>query len=151
MKKKFDSASFTWQGVPQTTYADEHSDDAGRSWRDTTRHIIKGREGGGRFDVRYFEVAPGGFTSLERHEHIHSVICVRGKGCAIVGDTAHEVGAFDHVYVPPNTAHQFVNAGDEPFGFLCIVDAERDRPRALTPDEIAALRMNPVVAAKIKT
>ncbi|MDQ6766976.1 MAG: cupin domain-containing protein [Candidatus Eremiobacteraeota bacterium] len=151
MKKKFDAKSFRWHGVSPTTYASEHSDHAGRSWRDTTRHIIKGNEDGGGFDVRYFEMAPGGFTSLECHEHVHSVICVRGSGYAVVGDAAHDMSAFDHVLVPANTAHQFVNAGEEPFGFLCIVDSVRDRPRALTADELAALQNNKNVAAKIRT
>jgi quercetin dioxygenase-like cupin family protein len=150
MKKKFDRRSFSWSGVSPTTYADEHSDNAGRSWRDTTRHIIKGKEDGGTFDVRYFEVAPGGFTSLECHEHIHSVICVRGHGYAVVGSSTHDVSAFDHIYVPANTPHQFVNSGDEPFGFLCIVDSERDRPRALTAAELETLRCTPDVAAKIR-
>jgi len=150
MKKKFDKRSFSWAGVSPTSYADEHTDSAGRSWRDTSRHIIKGREEGGRFDVRYFEVAHGGFTSLECHEHIHSVICVRGEGYAVVGDAVHDVDGFDHILVPPNTPHQFVNQGDEPFGFLCIVDAERDRPRALTAQELAALLDNPVVASKLR-
>jgi quercetin dioxygenase-like cupin family protein len=151
VKKKFDARSFGWSGVSPTTYADEHSDNAGRSWRDTTRHIIKGKEDGGRFDVRYFEVGRDGFTSLECHEHIHSVICVRGQGCAIVGGAAHSIGAFDHVLVPANTPHQFINSGSEPFGFLCIVDSERDRPRALSPSELAALHNNPAVSTKIRT
>jgi len=150
MKRKFDPKAFAWSGVSPTSYADEHSDARGRSWRGTTRHIIKGREDGGRFDVRYFEVARGGFTSLECHEHIHSVVCVRGLGYAIVGTDSHDVGAFDHILVPANTPHQFVNAVEEPFGFLCIVDAERDRPRALTPEELAALRASPEVASKIR-
>ena len=150
MKKKFDKKSFSWQGVAPTTYADEHSDNAGRSWRNTTRHIIKGRDEGGRFDVRYFEVGPDGFTSLECHEHVHSVICVRGAGYAVVGDAIHDVAEYDHIYVPANTAHQFVNTRSEPFGFLCIVDAERDRPRALTEAELEALRHNPATASRIK-
>jgi quercetin dioxygenase-like cupin family protein len=150
MKRKFNRSSFTWQGVAPTTYADEHSDNGGRSWRSTARHIIKGREDGGHFDVRYFEVAPGGFTSLECHEHIHSVICVRGEGYAIVGQGVHDVGEFDHVLVPANTAHQFVNSGSQAFGFICIVDSDRDRPRALTADELRSLRANPSVAPKIK-
>ena len=151
MKKKFDQRSFTWQDVHPTSYADEHSDGSGRSWRDTKRHIIKGRDEGGRFDVRYFEVGPGGFTSLERHEHIHSVICVRGRGYAIVGDEVHDVEELDHIYVPANARHQFVNQGDDAFGFLCIVDTDRDRPQALGADELAALRAHPLLASKIKT
>jgi quercetin dioxygenase-like cupin family protein len=151
MKKKFDKRSFTWAGVQPTSYADEHADGTGRSWRDTKRHIIKGRDEGGRFDVRYFEVAPGGFTSLERHEHIHSVVCVRGRGYAVVGDDVHDVEELDHIYVPANAPHQFVNQGEVAFGFLCIVDAERDRPQALTADELAALRADPVLSSKIRT
>lgn len=149
MKRKFDRDSFSWSGVEPATYADENSA-AGRQWRGTTRHILKGRHEGGAFDVRYFEVAPGGYTSLERHEHIHSVICVRGRGYAIVGDDVHEVGAYDHLYVPPQTPHQFVSEGGEPFGFVCIVDAQRDRPQALSAPELEALRRNPKTAQKIK-
>jgi len=34
------------------------------------------------------------------------------------------------VYIAPGDPHQFRNdEGDEPFGFLCIVNAERDRPQ----------------------
>ena len=35
----------------------------------------------------------------------------------------------DAVYVAPDEVHQFRNpSATEPFGFLCVVDAERDRP-----------------------
>ncbi len=78
------------------------------------------------------------------------MICVRGFGYAVVGSGTHDISAFDHIYVPANTPHQFVNSGDEPFGFLCIVDSERDRPRALTAAELETLRCTPDVAAKIR-
>jgi hypothetical protein len=39
-----------------------------------------------------------------------------------------------------------VNAGDEPFGFLCSVDGERDRPAPLSDEEWEALRANPLTA-----
>jgi len=149
MKRSFDPKTFRWSGVEAATYADENSA-AGRQWRGTSRHIIKGREEGGAFDVRYFEVAAEGYTSLERHAHIHSVVCVRGRGYAVIGSEVHELAAFDHVWVPPNTPHQFVNASAEPFGFLCIVDAQRDRPQALAPAEIEELRRNPKTARKLR-
>ena len=41
--------------------------------------------------------------------------------------------------------------GDDAFGFLCIVDTDRDRPQALGADELAALRAHPLLASKIKT
>jgi ribulose-bisphosphate carboxylase large chain len=33
-----------------------------------------------RFHVRYFEIAPGGYSTLEKHEHEHVVIPIRGRG-----------------------------------------------------------------------
>ena len=37
-------------------------------------------------ELRYFEVAPGGFSTLERHEHMHAVLILRGRGHCLVGD-----------------------------------------------------------------
>ncbi len=36
---------------------------------------------------------------------------------------------------------------EEPFGFLCMVNATRDRPVLPTEDELARMRANPAVAA----
>jgi quercetin dioxygenase-like cupin family protein len=91
------------------------------------------------FEVRYFEIEPGGYTRLERHDHVHSVTALRGHGYAIVGAEVHPVRGHDHIYVSPMTIHQFVNDGDEAFGFICVVDADRDRPLLPNADDIAAL------------
>jgi quercetin dioxygenase-like cupin family protein len=120
-----------WQGVPVQEYkpaADHHCG--------VSRSVLVGESGEKvRFHVRYFEIAPAGFSTLESHSHEHVVIVLRGVGQVRLADTWHEVGMGDTVYVAPNEIHQLRNAGDEPFGFLCIVDAERDRPTAapLTP------------------
>ena len=37
-------------------------------------------------EVRYFEVDAGGHTTLEKHEHTHLVIPIKGKGACLVGD-----------------------------------------------------------------
>ena len=95
--------------------------------------------------MRYFEVAPGGFSSLEKHAHEHAVICVRGAGrrwsaarCTSCGRSTSCGG--------PWVPHRWVNAGDEPFGFLCSVDGERDKPAPLSDEEWEALRANPLTA-----
>ena len=46
------------------------------------------------------------------------------------GCYVYRVGFGDVIYVAPNDPHQFRNPDDttEPFGFLCFVNAERDRP-----------------------
>ena len=33
-------------------------------------------------ELRYFEMAPGGHSTLERHEHTHAVMVLRGHGHA---------------------------------------------------------------------
>lgn len=97
-----------------------------------TRQAISEPEAA-KFQTRYFEVAPGGYTSLERHQHDHVVIVVRGAGEVLLGDAREAIEPFDLIEVPPMTPHQFKNTGGEPLGFLCIVDKDRDRPEPLTP------------------
>lgn len=99
--------------------------------------------------LRYFEVAPGGHTTLERHEHAHAVVIQHGGGRCLVGDRIYEVKPFDLVHVPPNTWHQFRAGPDRPLGFLCMVNAARDRPQLPDAEALAALRRDPDVAAFI--
>ena len=80
-------------------------------------------------ELRYFEVAPGGFSTLERHEHMHAVLILRGRGHCLVGDEVKQLETRDLVTVPPMTWHQFRATTDEPLGFLCMVDAQRDKPQ----------------------
>ena len=93
------------------------------------RHTLIGARGENTdFHLRYFEVAPGGMTSLEQHEHEHVVVCIRGEGICRVRRKDYALGFMDVIYIPPGAIHQLKNTGKEPFGFFCIVDAERDRP-----------------------
>jgi mannose-6-phosphate isomerase-like protein (cupin superfamily) len=125
------TGDFHWEGVDVLAY----KQDASAPFRDVTRQVL--------FDssdppaqLRYFEVAPGGHTTLERHEHVHSVMVIRGRGQCLVGDRAYELGDNDLVNVPPMTWHQFRAAADSPLGFLCLVPAQRDRPQLPSPDEV---------------
>lgn len=115
-----------WQGIPLEAYKPTTD-----TYKGVTRRELVGKRGESpRFHVRYFEVEPGGFTTWEKHEHEHVVIVQRGTGHAVVGTQAHAVTVGDIVYVSPSDPHQFrcpVKA-TEPFGFLCLVNAERDRP-----------------------
>jgi quercetin dioxygenase-like cupin family protein len=116
---------FRWRGVPATDYkaAADH-------WAGVTRMTLVGDRGEKTaFQVRYFELAPGGHTSLEHHGHEHAVVVLRGTGHVWLGETVHELSFGDAVYVAPHERHQFRNPSEaEPFGFLCMVDAQRDRP-----------------------
>lgn len=99
---------------------------------------------------RYFEVAPGGHTTLERHQHVHAVMVIRGRGACLVGQEIHAIGLHDLIHVPPMTWHQFRASESEPLGFLCLVNAERDRPQLPGPDELQELRKIPAVAEFIQ-
>jgi quercetin dioxygenase-like cupin family protein len=120
---------FRWEGVPVEAYkapADH--------WCGILRASLAGERGERTaFHVRYFEIAPGGFSSLEHHEHEHVVVVLRGRGEVTLGGEVHSLGFGDVVYVAPNEVHQFRNAAGEPFGFLCVVDAQRDRPLPVSP------------------
>jgi quercetin dioxygenase-like cupin family protein len=129
---------FQWEGVQARPYKDRGTD-----FKGIVRHTLaRGQDLPAAFELRYFELAPGGYSSLEKHRHAHFVIAVRGIGKALVGDGVTELEPFDALHVPPLAPHRWVNEGDEPFGFLCPVDADRDRPRPLDDAELAALRAN---------
>ena len=121
---------FRWQGVDLLAYKQEGS----APFKDVTRQVL--------FDdpqlptqLRYFEVAPGGWTTLERHEHVHNVMVLRGRGRCRIGSEEHDIELHDLVSVPPMTWHQFHAAADEPLGFLCLVNRERDRPQLPGPGD----------------
>ncbi|MEW6297006.1 MAG: cupin domain-containing protein [Thermodesulfobacteriota bacterium] len=130
---------YRWEGVEREAYKSGH--EAGRAWKDIVRQVLIGKRAEETsFHLRYFEIAPGGYSSLEKHGHAHVVIAVRGHGKVILGEAAHALRQFDTVYVSPWTPHQFQATGTEPFGFFCIVDAQRDRPVSLSLEERAAAR-----------
>jgi hypothetical protein len=45
------------------------------------------------------------------------------------------------------TWHQFRATTEEPLGFLCMVDAQRDKPQLPTPQDVERLRQTPAIAA----
>jgi hypothetical protein len=44
------------------------------------------------------------------------------------------------------TWHQFRASKDEPLGFLCMVNAVRDRPKLPSAEDLERLRENPALA-----
>jgi quercetin dioxygenase-like cupin family protein len=137
---------FRWEDVPVLAY----KEDGGTHFKAITRQVLMAEDGGTGAELRYFEIAPGGHSTLERHDHAHSVIVIRGHGKALVGPEVHALGMNDVVRVPPQTWHQFRATADVPLGFICIVRSERDKPRRPTADELAALRSDRKIASFIR-
>jgi mannose-6-phosphate isomerase-like protein (cupin superfamily) len=147
MEITFDHATFRWHGVEEWAYKLREGGERGMGWSEITRHTLaKPDEIGAGFELRYFELARDGYSSLEKHRHVHFVVALRGRGRALVGDEVVDLEPFAAVYVPPLAPHRWLNDGEEPFGFLCTVDRERDRPQPLDDHEWEALRANPATA-----
>jgi mannose-6-phosphate isomerase-like protein (cupin superfamily) len=118
------NGDFTWTGVDVLPYKED-----GNIFRNVTRQKLFA----GAFDLpvelRYFEVGVDGHSTLERHEHAHLVVVIRGSGQVLVGDQISDIQLHDVVHVPPLTWHQFRATKGDDLGFLCVVNQERDRPQ----------------------
>lgn len=133
---------FRWEAVARQPYKQEGD----APFRDISRQTLF-HDDALACELRYFEMETNGHSSLERHEHAHAVMILRGHGQCLVGREVREVKPFDLITIPAWTWHQFRATAGEPFGFLCMVNAARDRPVLPTAEELARLRDNPAVAA----
>jgi quercetin dioxygenase-like cupin family protein len=134
-----------WDGIEVLAYKPVDS----APFRDITRQVLIGDEDFA-CELRYFEIAAGGHSTLERHGHAHGVLVLTGRGGCLVDREVHPVGPHDLVRIPPWTWHQLRADPDLPLGFLCMVNRERDRPVLPTEADLADLRAVPVVAGFIR-
>ena len=133
---------FRWGGVDVLAY----KQDADAPFAAITRQTLFASPELG-CELRYFEVEPGGHSTLERHLHVHAVMILRGSGHCLVGRRVHAVRAHDLVHIAPMTWHQFRATRGEAIGFLCMVNASRDKPQLPSAAELAELAAEPRVAA----
>ena len=136
---------YRWEGVDELPYKED-----GRAlFKSITRQVLFADpqlDG----ELRYFEMAPGGFSTLERHEHMHAVLILRGRGHCLVGEEVSAIETRDLVTVPAMTWHQFRATQGEPLGFLCMVNAARDKPQLPSPEDLAKLERNAKIAAFLR-
>lgn len=136
----------SWQQVERLDYKLEGS----APFRDVSRQLLFRSDGLG-CELRYFEVAAGGHSTLERHQHEHAVMILRGSGACLVGDVVRSIGEHDLIHIPPMTWHQFRATDDTHLGFLCMVNVERDRPQLPGDLELERLKADPRIAAFIRS
>ncbi len=133
---------FRWEDVATLAYKQEGS----APFRDISRQVLFEHPELG-CQLRYFEMQPGGYSTLERHQHVHAVMILRGRGECLLGGEVRQVKPHDLVTIPPMTWHQFRADDRETMGFLCMVNAARDKPLLPTAEDLAALGRDPRVAA----
>ncbi len=119
--------NFAWKGVRKEQYKA-----GGEEWCGIVRKTLIGNRGeSAKFHLRYFEIAPNGCSSYEVHKHEHVVIGIRGRGVCIVGKKQYSIGYLDTLYIKSGEPHQLRNTSRMPFGFFCIVNARRDKPKII--------------------
>ena len=124
-----------WDGIEVLAYKPADS----APFRDITRQVLIG-DADLACELRYFEIAAGGHSTLEKHGHAHGILVLTGRGGCLVGREVYPVRPHDLVRIPPWTWHQLRADPDSPLGFLCMVDRERDRPVLPTASDLADLR-----------
>jgi len=118
---------FTWKGIKTEKYKT-----AGTDWKNIIRRVLIGSHNEStKFHIRYFEISPGGYSSFEKHKHEHVVMGIRGKGKVVCDKKNYQLNFLDTLYIAPCIPHQLSNPFHEPFGFLCIVNTKRDKPKSL--------------------
>lgn len=122
----------------------------GTHFHKITRQVLFDGDAGLEAQFRYFEIGPGGHSTLERHHHVHAVMIIRGCGQVLVGDKVTEVGLHDVVHIPPMTWHQFRADQGDHLGFLCVVSCQRDKPQRPGEAELAELNQTPAVKEFIR-
>lgn len=132
---------FRWDAVTCQPY----KQDGSAPFKDISRQVLF-REDSLGCELRYFEIEANGYSTLERHEHAHAVMILRGQGECLLGEDVRQVKPLDLVSIPAWTWHQFQAGETEPLGFLCMVNVQRDRPQLPDPQDLATLRQNPVLA-----
>ncbi len=132
---------FRWEGVAYSPYKQEGS----APFKDISRQVLF-HEASLGCELRYFEMDAGGYSTLERHEHAHAVMVLRGSGTCLVGNAVRRVKQFDLVSIPSMAWHQFRATAEEPLGFLCMVNMLRDKPQLPSEGDLAALMANPAIA-----
>lgn len=144
--KVIKSTGYNWENIEKKEYkTDTHN------FKGIHRcTLLKDESPGLNVETRYFEIQPGGYSSLELHKHTHSVIILRGSGSVILDNELQRIREHDVVYIAPETIHQFHADNGQPLGFICVVDNDRDRPKIPDNDSIKERISSEKVLKKIQ-
>ena len=94
----------------------EGSNGAGIQW------LLAKKEDVPHFYMRLVTVEPGGIIPLHRHEVIHEMYILKGKGAVLRPDGETPIAEGNFVYMPANEIHGTRNTGSEPLQFICCIN-----------------------------
>ena len=105
------SSDYRWDEVARLPY----KEDGAAPFKAISRQVLFAEPQLG-CELRYFEMAAGGYSTLERHEHMHAVMILRGHGQCLVGEDVR--------------AGEAVRSGHDPVLDLAPVPRHRRRSRS---------------------
>jgi len=85
------------------------------------REVITADDGAPHFCMRVFEVEPGSSTPAHSHGWEHEVFILSGRGVVAGEQGAIPISKESVIFVAPNEHHCFVNSGNEPLRFICVI------------------------------
>lgn len=86
-------------------------------------------DGAPTYALRMIELAPGGHSPHHAHPYEHENFVVEGQGQVLLDGEWHDLKPGDVVFMPPDMEHQYRNAGDSTFKFLCGIPVKKLLPK----------------------
>jgi len=87
----------------------------------TIRWLVSTKDGAPSFQMRLFEVGPGGRTPLHSHEWEHEVYILEGNGTLSYEGEKYPFTKGYFAFVPAGREHSFINTGENTLSFICVV------------------------------
>ena len=87
----------------------------------TIRWLISKDDDAPNFAMRLFELDVGASSPYHTHPWEHEVFILQGHGVVRTAGKETSIESGDVVYIAPKEEHQFMNSGQEPFHFLCLI------------------------------
>jgi quercetin dioxygenase-like cupin family protein len=87
------------------------------------RWVLGPKDGMQNFSLRVVELGQDGKSMHHKHDYEHEVFVLEGNGWLVGENDKLELKPGIAAFVPPNEIHQFQNAGNETFKFICVIPA----------------------------
>lgn len=87
----------------------------------SVRMLVSKADGAPNFSMRLFELEAGGHTLRHKHDYEHVVYIIEGKGKLHFEGADQHIEAGHAILLEPGKLHQFMNTGDKPMKFLCLI------------------------------
>ena len=85
------------------------------------RWLISDKDKAKNFAMRLFEIGTEGNTPNHAHDWEHEVFILEGNGEVKIDEKTFPIKKDTVVFVEPNQKHSFLNTGQGPLKFLCLI------------------------------